>query len=302
MRRIVQIPADRQGRHRHHRGQQQIVAFVELAHPDAEGGARHIGAEIFDRTDALAERRHRDEAGVAQIPLLGRETGQHAGFPGGPQGQQRIARRWENLADFLDRSAELFELPCGGSACRGDLGIDAGIAEIGAVGDAQPAHPILDAVAPVVLLRGQRIRIAVIRPVQHVQQQCRIAHIPRHRPDIRQQPKRRGRIGRDPAKTRLDAENAGEGGGDADRAGAVAADMQRRNAGGAGRGRAGAAASRCVLQIPRVAGHAGQRAVADRLPAEFRGRGLAENDRAGLAQARHCRRVLRPILRRIDQL
>src|SRR4029077_6974727 len=96
-------------------------------------------------------------------------------------------------------------------------------------------------------------------------------------------------------------ENPGEGGGNADRAGAVAADMQGTDAGGAARGRPGAAAAGGGLRVPGVAGDPGQGAVADRLPAEFRGRGLAENDGAGLAQTRRRRGIL-GVRRRLDQM
>src|SRR5205085_3773517 len=41
------ILAHRQGRHRHHRGQQQIVALVEFTHADPESGAHHIGMGEF---------------------------------------------------------------------------------------------------------------------------------------------------------------------------------------------------------------------------------------------------------------
>ncbi len=46
--------------------------------------------------------------------------------------------------------------------------------------------------------------------------------------DVDEQPHRRERIGRHPAEARLQAEDAGERDGNADRAGAVAAEMQRR--------------------------------------------------------------------------
>ena len=47
-----------------------------------------------------------------------------------------------------------------------------------------------------------------------------------------------------------------------------------------------------VAVLPRIVRDAGQRRVADAGPAEFRRRGLAEDDRALVAQARHDGRVL----------
>src|SRR6202043_2608943 len=90
---------------------------------------------------------------------------------------------------------------------------------------------------------------------------------------------------------RLDAEHAGEGGRDANRARPVGAEVemaeieQRR-----GRGPAGGAAGGAV-ELPRIAGEAGERAVTGPDPAELGQGGLAENDRAVLAQARDRRRI-----------
>src|SRR5207302_11033375 len=96
-------------------------------------------------------------------------------------------------------------------------------------------------------------------------------------------------------------ENPGECGGDADRAGAVAADMDGRDPGGAGRGGAGAAAPGGMLAVPPVAGYPGQRRVAERLPAEFGCCRLAEDHRSGLAQPRHRRTILRYVLLGLDE-
>ncbi len=70
--------------------------------------------------------------------------------------------------------------------------------------------------------------------------------------------------------------------------------MQGRDPGGAGGGRTRAAASGGALQVPRVAGDAGQGAVADRLPAEFRGRRLAEENSAAFPKPRDRRCILVP--------
>ena len=118
---------------------------------------------------------------------------------------------------------------------------------------------------------------------------------------MREQAHRRERVGRYPAEARLQSENAGERARNADRPGAVAAEMQGPDPGGARRGGAGAAAARGAREVPRVARDPGQRAVAQRFPAEFRCRRLAEDDSTGLAQPRRRRRVLGPVLVRIDE-
>src|SRR5205823_9103116 len=90
----------------------------------------------------------------------------------------------------------------------------------------------------------------------------------------------------DQTKGRLDAENPAERARNADRSAAVAAEMQRSHAGRRSDRGAGAAAARRVAAAPWIASDAGERAIADRLPAELGRGGLAEQHRAVLAQAR----------------
>ena len=184
---------------------------MEGRHRGSERGARHVGGDIVDGADALALSRHHDEAGVAQpMPFL-RERGEHERGAGAPQGQERLARRGEDPADLLDDGAQFLEPPRRARATSGDLGIDPGIAEIRAVGDAQPAHPVVDPGEIIARLGRQGVGIAGVGTRQHVEERRRVAHAARHRPDIRQEAHRRGRIGRDPAERRLQPENAGEG-------------------------------------------------------------------------------------------
>src|SRR6516225_10761580 len=102
---------------------------------------------------------------------------------------------------------------------------------------------------------------------------------------MREQAHRRERVGRHPTKARLQTENAGERSGNADRAGAVAAEMQGPDPRGAGRSSARTAAARGARKVPWVASDPGQRAVPQRLPAELGGRRFAENDRTSLTQS-----------------
>ena len=185
-------------------------------------------ATIFGAGDAPALGRDREQAGVAQRVLLARKGGQHmrrcrrptgSATPRAAAGRCRAAPRHarpvpRTAAPPRRSSRRSRDRPghSRGSGCR----------------RSPAAHPVLDAVEVDPAVGRQRIGVAVVGPRQHVQHQRRVAHVARHRPDIRQQAHRRRRIGRHPAERRLDAEDAGEGGRDADRAGAVAADMQRR--------------------------------------------------------------------------
>ncbi len=94
-----------------------------------------------------------------------------------------------------------------------------------------------------------------------------------------------GRIGRHAPVARLDAEYAGEGRRNADRAGAVGTKVEEAEIEQRRRRRSARRAARGAVELPRIAGDAGERAVADPDPAELGQGGLAENDRALLAQA-----------------
>src|SRR5262249_60508274 len=89
---------------------------------------------------------------------------------------------------------------------------------------------------------------------------------------------------------RLEPEDAAESAGDAARARAVRALMQRAEAGGRGGAGARAGAARRHRRVPWIARAAGERAVAEPLPAELRRRRLAEHDAAGLLETPYERR------------
>ncbi len=124
-----------------------------------------------------------------------------------------------------------------GSACST-------VAEIGAVGDLPAPHPIFDAVEKIARGQRQRIRVARIGPAQHVEHRRRVVDRARDRPVMRQEAHRRGRVGRHQAKARLDAEHARKARRNADRAGAVAAEVEDADPRRTRRRRAGAAAAR----------------------------------------------------------
>ena len=88
------------------------------------------------------------------------------------------------------------------------------------------------------------------------------------------------RVGRHPAIAGFEAEDAAEMAGHADGAGAVAALMQRAVAGGGGHPCPGRGRTGVVAVLPGVMGDAGERAAGNAGPAEFRGGGFAEDDRA----------------------
>src|SRR3984893_8817130 len=116
---------------------------------------------------------------------------------------------------------------------------------------------------------------------------------------MRQRSERRGRPGRHACARRLDAVAAAERRGDTDRSAAVGSEMDIAHAeNDGGHGAAGGPARR-FARVPRIARHSRQWAVGDGFPAELGHCGLADEDRALLAQARNRRRImLRRLARR----
>ncbi len=88
----------------------------------------------------------------------------------------------------------------------------------------------------------------------------------------------------------LQPDHAVAGGGNPGRAAPVGRDRQRRDAARHRHGRAAAGAAGRTLRAPGVAGAAEQRRIRQALAAEFRRRGLADQDRALRAQAAPPRR------------
>jgi hypothetical protein len=187
---------------------------------------------------------------------------------------------------FLHRGTEVGEDPGGARGRRFDLRIELGaMAEPRAPGDAQAGDAVVEPDAEIRRRRVPRRHVAGVRLRDHREHQGGVADRAGQRSVVGEHAERRGRIGRHAPEARLDAEHAGEGGRDADRARSVGAEVelaeveQRRRRGPAGRAAGGA------VELPRIAGDAGERAVTGPDPAELGQGGLAENDRALLAQA-----------------
>ena len=124
------------------------------------------------------------------------------------------------------------------------------------------------------------------RPAHDIEQQSRVGHRARQRPyDLEvQQQTRQHMLARHGAERWLESHQAGVGGRPADRASAILADRQRRDAAGHGRHRAAAGTARRELRIPGIAGDAEQRVVRVALERELGHVGLADDERA----ARPC--------------
>ena len=108
---------------------------------------------------------------------------------------------------------------------------------------------------------------------------------------------RRQRPDRNSRARRLDAVAAGKGRRDADRSAAIGPQLEGAHAEHGGCRRSAGRSTRRLARVPRIAGHAGEGAVGNGLPAEFRHRGFADDDRTVLAKPGDCRRVMRLRLR-----
>ena len=135
-----------------------------------------------------------------------------------------------------------------------------------------------------------------------VEHQSRIGHRAGHRANMGQRSEGARRIGGHAPEALLEAENTREAGGNADRAAAVGAEMQRPHAAGSGHRSTSAGPARRQGRVPGIAGYSGERGIRDALPAELRRRRLAQQDGAFLAQARDGRARHHASAVRIDGL
>ena len=270
-------------------GEQEIVAGEELVDLLAVGEPPLPHHHELGDGDVLRRLHHRDQAGVHPVLPL-RQVAQPAGEYGGPEEvEQRGAQLAPGRRQRRDRGAQ------GGEHVRGLLHqgrhvvVDAGVAEVGAVGDALALHGG-GQVAGIVLRRClQRQVVPRVRAGHRLEHQRAVGDGAAHRADMGGHVVVRHRPAGHPAMGGLHAEHAAHVGGDADRPGAVAALVQRAIPCRGPRPRAGGGAARAQAMAPGVVGDAGQRALADALPAELRRRRLAQHDAAGVEQPLHRR-------------
>ena len=191
--------------------------------------------------------------------------------------------------DDLDVAAELLLERRGRVAAHlQHLVVHRGVAEVRRPRHVQPPDVLLARLEIGAGLAGQRDAIAVVTAGDDVEGQGRIAHGAGQGAEVADVvPPREAHALRNPPVGRLEADQPAQRRRNADRAAAVRAETDGPESGGHRGRRAAARAARCALEIPRVARGAEERIVGERLVAELRGVGLAEDDRAGRAQATH---------------
>ena len=135
------------GGERHLRGQEQVVVLEKLAGLIVELGTGERGEAVFFAGDAAAFLDHVDECGFEGVRVLVvalSEACGHGHVPG-------CFSAWAGVVpagiDGLDMAAEVGEAVGGLFGEAAHIGIDGGVAEVGAPGDAQAAQ------------RGQRDRL-----------------------------------------------------------------------------------------------------------------------------------------------
>ena len=174
-------------------------------------------------------------------------------------------------------------------------GVHLGVAEIGAVGDAQALQVALQRAHPVEsLLVRQRPVVAAVGPGDHRQHQGTVGHRAAHRANVLEGlPARDARVAlilntrieRYASHRRLQAIQPGKAGRDADGSAPVAADREGAHSACHGRARAGAGTPGGQVGIPGAAGGGEHRIVTDTAVAELGNVGLAEHYCAGITHA-----------------
>ncbi len=173
----------------------------------------------------------------------------------------------------------------------GDFVIGPGVAQRAAPRDAHAAHAAF-ACAEVIGDRPRnRERIALVVAADRLQEQRGIAHGSREWTDVGERRRGGHRMHGNASELRLDADEAGERRGNADRASAIRAERNRRHPRRDACRRATARSTRRLAWIPGVAGDAGQRRIADGLAAELARRRLADDAGPRAAQALDGRSV-----------
>ena len=222
---------------------------------------------------------------------LGRDLAQADGEAADPKRLEGVPQRLDQRPDLLDMGAEFLEAPGRGGDQRTNLRVGRHMPEIQTKPDLPAAHAVVETDRVVARIGRQRAPVARIGTGHDVQRHRRVEHGARQHALADDVGKRGvGGILRDAPVARLQPDQAGVGGRDADRAATVVAVVEGIDAGSReGRGAAGRS-SRRVPEIPGTARRALQRRVGERLPAELGRRALAEKDHAGGAQTlRHGR-------------
>jgi hypothetical protein len=114
---------------------------VKGAHRDAELGALAQRPHVAERREAQALGRRLGQAGVEQVPAVGRDVGDDRGRARVPDHVEGGDRAGEPRVGLGDPRAAGLERRDRAPDGRGDLGIDPRVAERGAVGHAQAPDP-----------------------------------------------------------------------------------------------------------------------------------------------------------------
>ena len=205
------------------------------------------------------------------------------------EGGQRVAESGVGLGDgraqifkYLGRVLERFL----------DVRIHIHITQIGAHGDFQPFHGLVQSRQIVYMTAGCGQAVAGIGFAHHVHHQGRIRYGARHRAGVGEGAKRAGGPVRDFTEGRLVADDTAEAGGDADGAAGIGAESQWGHACGDRGGTAAATPAGGFRRIPGVVGGPAHGAIGNALPAELRGCGLAQRNITMAFQSGYCRRTL----------
>src|SRR2546421_143703 len=251
-------------------------------------------------TVGTAFRRYFQQTGIHFGACLRLVTGQGLSRACIPEYRKEIEGIVERGSQFLDMRTEILKhfrrLLHGHRYLR----INLYTAELWDIGNAQPLHSSCQRLAIVHAIVRQCRPIAGIGLGDHVHHQRRIRYRARHWASMRQAAEWTYRPCGHPAKCRLQADTTAKAGRDSDGAAAVGSHSEGSHSKDDGRGTSSTRPPTGAALIPWIARDPGQRTVGHPLPAKFRGRGLAHQYGATLPEPFYNRRVIAPVLIRVD--
>ena len=210
------------------RADHQIIALMKPRHDMGSLDAHRLGGQEIHRRHAALAPGNLHNALIEHALLLGREARRSAGQRHTPDPAKNLPRIGQFRRGVLNNRALLFQQPR-----RAQQGRLARLIQIGRKphaahhGDAHARHAILNAGPPVARLIGQAEGVTQVKPRHGAEHQGSIAHRARHRPRHRHRRKTPQRPLRHPAKARLETHHTAPGGGNANRAPRIRANMQR---------------------------------------------------------------------------
>src|SRR6266568_5727120 len=283
-------------REREGRCQQHVEALMELGELHTQVCPLHSGLQIRLETVGTAFRRYFQQTGIHFGACLRLVTGQGLSRACIPEYPKEIEGIVERGSQFLDMRTEILKhfrrLLHGHRYLR----INLYAAKLRDIGNSQTLHPSFQRLAIVHAIIWQGRPIAGIGPGDHVQHQRRICYSASHGAGMRQAAEWTHWPRGNPAKGGLQADTTAKARRYPDGTVTIGAYSEGGHPNDDSNGTSATRPSRGAALIPRIACDPGQRAVGHPLPAQFGGRGLAQQDDTASPKPFYSRCIIAPVL------